>query len=505
MTPEIRAQLSLMNAFGMARVSTSEQEEKGYSLDEQQRLFREEAKKRGLNLVKLFAFSESATKSEDRTQFRAAIQQVHDADIKHLLVEDTSRFTRDTTDLGLAKDLVFKRDVTIYFLREGYVLSADNENYTLFAILAVMAEKQMRDLSKKVKANLAAKVREGGYPMRAPLGYRIIDGQLQVSQAEADLVQRIFNLYNTDLTSLISISQTLQAENALPPRGLKAWHKQTLDKILQNPVYVGKIRWKGKIYPGKHEPIISERLFNSVQAKIASRSGTRVSRKFNLSGLLRLSDSRRLLTGETAKQHVYYGAHVERDKKRLYLREDRVMLEIKSELSRFAWSESFTAAIIEIARDIVRSERTEVEAGITQAQRALSELRGKQSRLLDVLLAGQITSELYAEKNTEIILQIAERERNLRSLKANDQQFIAAMADIAEKLHRLPVIYRDAKPEDGARILHELLETVLVRPDKSIELQFKEPFRRFALPEKVLSMTTMRPLVAQFRTEFLAA
>jgi len=32
--------------------------------------------------------------------------------------------------------------------------------------------------------------------------------------------------------------------------------------IIKNPVYIGKIRYKGQLYEGKHKPLISEELFN---------------------------------------------------------------------------------------------------------------------------------------------------------------------------------------------------------------------------------------------------
>lgn len=357
-----------------------------------------------------------------------------------------------------------------------------------------MAEKQMRDLSKKVKANLIAKVREGGYPMRAPLGYKVVDGSLVIVPKEAELVQRIYDLYDSPATSLISISKTLETEQILPPRGLKAWHKQTIDKILKNPVYISQIRWKGKIYPGSHEPIIEERQYNSVQAKINTRTGTRISRKFNLSGMLRLSDSGRLLSGETAKRHVYYGAHLERNGKRLYLREDRALTEIKKEIKTFAWTKEFSASVIEIAKEIVRDERDLVEPAIDTAQKALSELRGKQHRLLELLLSGQITQDMFGAKNTEITLQISDKERNLRSLKADDQTFIATMADIADKLHRLPAIIQSSTNADACKIMHEIIDTILISADKTLTLQFKEPFRRFAHPRKVLNWSPMRPV-----------
>ncbi|MHC4605343.1 MAG: recombinase zinc beta ribbon domain-containing protein [Planctomycetota bacterium] len=51
----------------------------------------------------------------------------------------------------------------------------------------------------------------------------------------------------------------------------KPFTKTDVDRILKNPVYVGKIRQKGKIHAGKHEPIIAMDLWDAVQANLPKK------------------------------------------------------------------------------------------------------------------------------------------------------------------------------------------------------------------------------------------
>ena len=40
---------------------------------------------------------------------------------------------------------------------------------------------------------------------------------------------------------------------------------------IRDPYYTGVIRYKGRLYPGRHEPIISKELFLAVQGILVGR------------------------------------------------------------------------------------------------------------------------------------------------------------------------------------------------------------------------------------------
>ena len=45
-----------------------------------------------------------------------------------------------------------------------------------------------------------------------------------------------------------------------------------LKHLLSNPIYVGEVRHKDKIYSGQHEAIVDQETFDAVQAKLADRT-----------------------------------------------------------------------------------------------------------------------------------------------------------------------------------------------------------------------------------------
>ena len=49
------------------------------------------------------------------------------------------------------------------------------------------------------------------------------------------------------------------------PRSGRRMTKSEIHRILHNPIYSGDFNWNGKLYRGVHSPLISRRLFETVQ------------------------------------------------------------------------------------------------------------------------------------------------------------------------------------------------------------------------------------------------
>lgn len=121
----------------------------------------------------------------------------------------------------------------------------------------------------------------GGNP---PFGYDLRDKGLHINEAEAKLVRWMFQRY-LDAESYIAVarelrewgvvrrSRTSKRGNYIQGRGICA---SSVWNMLGNPLYVGNVRSKGKCYPGVHEAIVSESLWEKVQALRAQRTRAKV-------------------------------------------------------------------------------------------------------------------------------------------------------------------------------------------------------------------------------------
>jgi site-specific DNA recombinase len=61
------------------------------------------------------------------------------------------------------------------------------------------------------------------------------------------------------------IREALDAQGTRSSRG-KPLSRQALRAIFANPFYAGVVRLNGKLYPGKHQPLVSGELFDAASA-----------------------------------------------------------------------------------------------------------------------------------------------------------------------------------------------------------------------------------------------
>ena len=96
-----------------------------------------------------------------------------------------------------------------------------------------------------------------------PYGYLSQDRHLVIIPAEAAVVRRIFDDY-IRLGSPITIARTLNREGVIY-RDQKPWTVKTIQRLLHNPIYVGKVTHNQDIYDGEHDPIVTPKQWEQVQ------------------------------------------------------------------------------------------------------------------------------------------------------------------------------------------------------------------------------------------------
>lgn len=90
-----------------------------------------------------------------------------------------------------------------------------------------------------------------------PIGYKLVDGKIQIDDPKADAVKRIFLDYATG-ASLLVIAKELSAEGFLNANNQPHWYHGTVSRILDNVKYQGD-----EFYP----QLIDKELFGMVQKR----------------------------------------------------------------------------------------------------------------------------------------------------------------------------------------------------------------------------------------------
>lgn len=308
--------------YGYVRVSTDKQDE--LSPDSQAKLLKEYAHKNNIVLIDIFyEIGVSGRKAEKRPQFQKMIalakSKEHPVDV--ILVWKFSRFARNQEESIVYKSLLAKKhNVEVVSVSEPLVEGPFGS--LIERIIEWMDEYYSVRLSGEVMRGMTEKAMRGGYQSRPPLGYKITEhGKPPVIvPEEAVIIRTIFNKYVHEKMGLFDIAKYLNMCGYLTSHK-KPFERRSIEYILQNPTYCGKIRWnrttnetneiKSKdqwiIADGEHEPIISEELFEQAQARWDATYTPRGARpastyKHWLSGTLKCPSCGRTMIAKQIKQ-----------------------------------------------------------------------------------------------------------------------------------------------------------------------------------------------------------
>jgi len=251
-----------------ARVSSKEQDMEGFSIAAQQKLLQAYASGNGLIIEKEFIDVETA-KASGRLNFNAMVNYLKKhPGIRTLLVEKTDRLYRNLKDWVLLDEL----NIEIHLVKEGVVLSQDSKSSEKFfhGIKVLMAKNYIDNLSEEARKGQQEKAEQGIWPTKAPLGYLNVlgaDGKRIIApdSSVASIIAKIFEWYAPGVLSLEEIADKARAAGLSYRRTGATVPVSAVHTILHNRIYTGEFVWKGRIYKGRHTPLISVDLFERVQ------------------------------------------------------------------------------------------------------------------------------------------------------------------------------------------------------------------------------------------------
>ena len=237
------------------RVSTEDQALHGISLQAQEEALKNYAKSLGYEILEVY--KDEGKSAKDIQHRPAMVQLLKDAELRKfqaIFIYKLDRFSRSLMDLITTIEKIKDWGVDFISLQDK-IETASAQGKLMFHIVSAFAEFERNVTSERTKFAMDAKFRSGNLVTKAPLGYKVKNKKL-IPAENSYIVQEIFQTY---LNNEISLTQLSKKYN-LSVNGLK--------KILTNKTYLGKLKFSGKIVNGKHNPLISQELFDKVQNKL---------------------------------------------------------------------------------------------------------------------------------------------------------------------------------------------------------------------------------------------
>ena len=323
--------VKIKSCYIYTRVSTEAQVD-GYSLDAQMQSLREYALYRELKIAGEYCDAGiSGSTIKGRPAFRQMMTDVaaQKDDISYVLVFKLSRFGRNAADIMRSLQTLTDFDIDLVSVSESIDSSTAGGRLTL-AILSAVAEMEHENITVQFMAGRVQKIKNGGWTGGVvPYGYKLENHQLCINEYEADVVGKIFGLYDQDGSTATSVAVALNESSYVRSDG-KPFTYEFISGVLDNPIYYGRICYfrrtnrkdhNGNIIKqdpnalisveGKHEAIITEDLWNRVHEKrlqMAERykKSAEVVNTHILSGIVMCPVCGRPLTGQESKSKNYY-------------------------------------------------------------------------------------------------------------------------------------------------------------------------------------------------------
>ena len=431
----------------------------------------------------------------DRPGLQAALDLARDGHVDLLLVYRVDRLSRKVRQLAQLAEELDTYQVVLRSATEPFD-TGSAAGRMMLQMLAVFAEFEHATIVDRVSAGIERRAKEGRwYAGRPPFGYVFSDAERRLvpDPVKAPVVQRIFDLYARKRLGTIAIARQLREEEAPAPAA--GWGHPAVHWIISNPTYIGKIRWRDRLFDGIHEPLIDELTFQRAQAILRER-GEDLSRRrgnasdFLLSGVVRCGSCGKAYVGMSARgnggRYEYYACSGRQKHGPKACRNDRLprhKLEhaVFQQLAALYRDSDFVAEALAKAEQEAERARPEIEQRLASIGAEIARAEQALERYFEAFEQGRLSPERCDERLTRLQARLEDlgAQQAELSLSSPDEAGRAPTpADLAAVADQLEHLLAEGKPEKTKALLRLLIQEL--RVDGRARIQ---PTYRLATPE----------------------
>ena len=260
------------------RVSTDAQYEEGYSVDAQKEKLAAYCKIKDINDYDFYVDGGWSGSNIKRPEMERMIEDIKANKISTVIVYKLDRLSRSQKDtIFLLEDVFIPHNCNFISLNENFDTTTPYGK-AMIGILSVFAQLERENIKERTRMGMYERVKSGLWMGggNVPFGYDYDpEKDILVPNEHADDVRKIYDLYlqgysPNKLSEMFDVANDCHITN-----------------ILERVTYIGKIKYRGEILDGLHEPLVDEGTWNRVQAEIKRRSVNKtVTSSYLLTGLL---------------------------------------------------------------------------------------------------------------------------------------------------------------------------------------------------------------------------
>jgi len=261
----------------------------------------------------------------ERPALRRLLADIEAGRIDAVVVYKVDRLTRSLGDFVKIVEVFDTEGVSFVSVTQQFNTTTSMGRLTLNMLLS-FAQFEREVTGERIRDKIAASKKKGmwmgGLP---PLGYDVNDRKLVVNHQEAETVRHIYRRYRA-LGSVRALKDELDREGIVSKLRIDRYGRRSGGKplargalylMLQNRIYCGEIVHKESSYPGEHDAIIDEALWDKVQEKLAENrvdraTSARAAQPSLLAGLIYDDGSQRMTPSHANKKGKRYRYYVSR-------------------------------------------------------------------------------------------------------------------------------------------------------------------------------------------------
>ncbi|MFA6105806.1 MAG: recombinase family protein [Patescibacteria group bacterium] len=474
-----------------ARKSTDEEERQVLSIDAQLAELKEFAVKEKLEIVTSLCEAKTA-KQPGRTVFGEMLRIINSGKADGILAWHPDRLARNPIDGGQI----------IYLVDTGKINSLkfptfwfENTPQGKFMLNIAFGQSKyfIDNLSENVKRGLRQKLRRGECPGRAPFGYLndLKNHTMFIDKTKHKLVKRIFELYATGEYPLKVLAEKFN-DLGLRTQSNSKLSVSVLQSILKNPFYSGVFKYNGELHEGKHEPMITKKLFDEVQTIMQNRGRPHKIKKheYIFCSLMKCGSCGCYITAERQKGHVYYrctkkiGTCEEK-----YIREEALAEQLKEVLQKVSLPDDLGEQMLAKLDNDAESNKQASSALVVALEGQITAIKGKMDKLLDSHLDSTIDKADYLTKKEKLLNQKMVAEGKLKEINNKGANWLEPMREFILSSCEAKKIARAGDLNEIRTFLKNVGSNFTVK-GKKFEFLAKRGWRIFA--EKTLYPTWLR-------------
>ena len=490
------------------RVSTIEQSEEGYSIDEQERLLRSWAEKNNYEVYKCYSDRGISGKDiKNRPALKELLKDAEEKKFDMVISWKINRISRKLADVLKIVDILEKNDITFKSYSEPFETDTPAGKMQ-FQMMALIGEFERGTIAQNVKMGMCAKAKAGEWCGGRVLGYDLVPienqegakrrkSKLIINEREAESIRLIFNEY-------VNGKGYKAITNKLNKLGYKTkknndFSVNSIREILTNPVYIGKVRynvrqnWAEKrrrninanpiITDGIHEAIIDEKLWDKVQVIMESKKG-KPSRiydgEYPLTGILRcpkcgagmvISRTTNKLADGTKKRIAYYCCGAWKNKGTSVcnsntIRVDKANEYVFNKISELLSNEKMVETIVNNINKERHKKINPAKKELERIDKELEKIDRKKTKLFEAYEEEVISKEEFKERKDEL-------NKRAKSLQEEREPFLVTLSDdVSEEIsyefiksileNFSKVLTESATREQQKKLLHMIISEITI-------------------------------------------